>query len=40
VRALDQGVRVLILLDLLAAIRKCKHEFVIVTVDLTPNLVQ
>jgi len=32
-------VRVLIFLDLLPPIRKRKHEFVIVTVDLTADLV-
>jgi len=32
-------VGVLILFDLLPAIRKCKHEFVIVAIDLAANLV-
>ncbi|HEY2433055.1 MAG TPA: hypothetical protein VGI12_10315 [Vicinamibacterales bacterium] len=32
--------RILILLDLLTAVRKCQHEFEIVTIDLAADLVQ
>jgi hypothetical protein len=38
-RSLDQRVRILVLLHLLPAIRKRKHQFVIVTVDLTADFV-
>ena len=39
-RPLDQGVGVGVMLDLLAAIRKCNDKFVIVTIRLAPDFVQ